>query len=686
MTIQTPKTLLSGKKRTSCTSSPSKKPKLNNDNIFATRKRILFKNNDPMFKERINSLIGESTSDPINNIIESPNQVRSQKQPSRLMTLIKRLLQKPSQQMSPLSLKFERSTAAALHNSELILQHNGTLQNLFDSMDPSVIHYGSEFRPIEDLKELLSTNTKWEKFSKILTTGVEYPMDELPENERLDDIEFHLQRGNHQSTDTDIGVEKLEKAYSKEVSYGWQVPILPSVIKTIKGACITPLGVSAQWTIDAFCNRIQKHRVIHDCSFPGPSGKSTNNRIHEDMLEDCLFGHALKRYLHGIHQMRFRYKKKRILQSKTDMDSAYRRLHAALKAAATCITIIKDLAYLLLRLPFGSSPAPSEFSVVSDVLVDITTEIADDDTWDPSALHSDHFDMMNSLPINLKNDSDEFGQADELIMDMEDKDVIFDIYIDDLLAAGVDSPKNREILLHAVTLALSILFRPLNKNDPLPRDDIVCERKQKAEALLEEVKTVLGWKIDTRAFRIYLPLDKLKHWNLDLEQAIKKKQIHIKTYESIIGRLNHAGFVLPFGKYFLSRLRYRLKCARNRKYKMVYLNKLEIEDLTLWKKLLFHAATIGIDINHITFTKFTITIYSDACEYGIGGYIVNGPAWRYEIPPHLQGLFTINLLEFIASKLTIQFAIHWRKSKNIPHQILVFTDQQCFGMAFPFDV
>lgn len=356
------------------------------------------------------------------------------------------------------------------------------------------------------------------------------------------------------------------------------------------------------------------------------------------------------------------------------MDAAYRHLHAALKAAATCITIINDLAYLLLRLPFGSSPALSEFSVVSDVLVDLTTKIANDDTWEPSTLHSDHFDMMNSLPINIKDDSEKFGQADELIMDMVNKDIVFDIYIDDLLAAGVDSPKNRQILLHAVTLALSILFRPLNKNDPLPRDDIVCERKQKAEALLEEVKTVLGWKIDTRTFHVYLPMDKLKHWNLDLEQAIQRKQIHIKTFESIIGRLNHAGFVIPFGKYFLSCLRYQLKCARNRNYRMVYLNKLEIDDLTLWKKLLFHTATIGIDINHITFTKFTITIYSDACEYGIGGYIVNGPAWRFELPLHLQGLFSINLLEFIASKLTIQFAIHWRKDKKIPHQILAFTD------------
>ena len=95
---------------------------------------------------------------------------------------------------------------------------------------------------------------------------------------------------------------------------------------------------------------------------------------------------------------------------------------------------------------------------------------------------------------------------------------------------------------------------------------------------------------------------------------------------------------------------------------------------TLWKKLLFRATTHGININHITFTEPSIIYYSDVCEHGMGGYVVNGPAWRFKLPDHLIGVFTLNLLEFIASFLTIHLAISIRKDKDYPHRILAFTD------------
>ena len=131
---------------------------------------------------------------------------------------------------------------------------------------------------------------------------------------------------------------------------------------------------------------------------------------------------------------------------------------------------------------------------------------------------------------------------------------------------------------------------------------------------------------------------------------------------------------LTFRKYFLNRLRYRLKKATARNYKIVYLEDKELDDLSLWTKLLFQAATKGIDINHVTFTEPSIICYSDACEHGIGGYIINGAAWRFELPPHLIGMFSINLLEFIASFLTIEFSLSYKTKHNYPHRILCFTD------------
>ena len=102
----------------------------------------------------------------------------------------------------------------------------------------------------------------------------------------------------------------------KEVTHGWSIPILPSIIKSMPGTSVTPLGVAIHWTVDDEGNTLLKRRTTHDCSFPGPSGKSVNKRVKEDLLEPCLYGHTLLRILHFIHNLRFRYPNEAILIKK----------------------------------------------------------------------------------------------------------------------------------------------------------------------------------------------------------------------------------------------------------------------------------------------------------------------------------------------------------------------------------
>ena len=64
----------------------------------------------------------------------------------------------------------------------------------------------------------------------------------------------------------------------------------------------------------------------------------------------------------------------------------------------------------------------------------------------------------------------------------------------------------------------------------------------------------------------------------------------------------------------------------------------------------------------------------DACDYGFGGFVLGGAGWRHELPPDLIGLFHINLLEFIAQVLTIEFALLHSLPHSTPHHILGFTD------------
>ena len=173
---------------------------------------------------------------------------------------------------------------------------------------------------------------------------------------------------------------------------------------------------------------------------------------------------------------------------------------------------------------------------------------------------------------------------------------------------------------------------------------------------------------------IKLPKDKLTNWLFDIKNTLKNKSTSLQTFESIIGRLNHASFIIPFGRFFLSRLRFRLKCARSRKYKFVKLQEMEIQDLLLWIELLKYASSSGININHITFTHPSFIGLSDSCKLGIGGFILGGPGWRYRLPDDLIGFFSINYLEFIGSILTFEFAIFHARKQDIPHRGLLFTD------------
>jgi hypothetical protein len=55
----------------------------------------------------------------------------------------------------------------------------------------------------------------------------------------------------------------------------------------------------------------------------------------------------------------------------------------------------------------------------------------------------------------------------------------------------------------------------------------------------------------------------------------------------------------------------------------------------------------------------------------MGGYNNNGLAWRYELPPSLLNKFTINLLEFIASAITIVLTLRATKGSS---KVLAYTD------------
>jgi hypothetical protein len=83
----------------------------------------------------------------------------------------------------------------------------------------------------------------------------------------MQDLEFHLQRGNHQSATRHKKI--LNKLILDDITKGFALPLPIQLYKLLPNASIAPLGCHEQETINEEGERIPKFRMTHDQSFPG---------------------------------------------------------------------------------------------------------------------------------------------------------------------------------------------------------------------------------------------------------------------------------------------------------------------------------------------------------------------------------------------------------------------------------
>lgn len=456
-----------------------------------------------------------------------------------------------------------------------------------------------------------------------------------------------------------------------DVARGFGFIITKSCAAKLKGAEIYPISLQHQWTINEEGKSIPKKRVCHDQSNNKKLGLSVNQRCNEDDIPDVAFGWTLQRVLHMIHHLRLHHPNKRILMNKVDIEKAYRRLHISGDMAAKTIATWhlpqdesdEDIAVALGRLPFGSVPAPSEFSNCSDITFDLAKDLMDCEEWDPDVLPCplrDEIPPPHRLPDNVP-----FGQA-------LDSDVHLppsfkggtDGYIDDGCNVVLDSDDNQPMVQRAeqnIPMALHLQFRPHGGDqEPIPRGEMASIPKLKAEAFLTEILIFLGWEINSRAFEISLPEDKFIAWSTQIREVIATESVTGQTMESLIGRLNHAAYIIPAARHFMNRLRQLEMKAR--KYRKAKVTSEVRKDLHLWLNFLTKAKE-GISINNVVYRSITSQNLSDSSEFGIGGYgIHSGVAWRYKLSEMEQISFDINQKEYIASAVNQWIQLRYDES------------------------
>jgi hypothetical protein len=300
-----------------------------------------------------------------------------------------------------------------------------------------------------------------------------------------------------------------------------------------------------------------------------------------------------------------------------------------------------------LHLMFGGTPRLFEWESFLETICDLINQIIQKDEWQPKQLFGKN-QFLVPPPVFLDN-SIPFKPGLELIVNIPvNPRGTTDVYIDDCISLAVDieGTENLERCDCAPLLAFAMCSRPLDSNEPIPRETMEGRNKLHSEALLKEQKTILGWFIDFRQLLIQLADNKFKAWTMSIKKMIKEKSSTAKEIEQNIGRLVHLGLAIPSIHHYMSQLR-DLHTMAKRRISVKILEE-HLKDLQMMLDF-FKIANDRINLNTIAFRQQTHIYRSDLYPASLGRYSHKAWAWRYYLPPELQFCASNNLLKHLAT-------------------------------------
>ena len=567
------------------------------------------------------------------------------------------------------TIRFEVSARAAEYNADLLRKANYSIPDLLESQRGSTVSFGSEFRPVDQLRGLLSQHPGFKELEQILTYGMDYRYrEELTDDERLEEMLANLQRGNHKSAQEES--DQVAKLLKKDVDHGFAWVIPKHLVPLIPGSMVQSLGLAKQWTLDETGQRIPKYRLTQDLSFTcvkGDRGLSINSRIDMTAYPEMIYGWCMSRILHYIIALRLAFPNSRVLIAKYDYSDAYRRVAHSATAVAQTISTCDDLAYVYNRLTFGGSPNPPTWCNFSEIVTDLANEISQCSHWDPASLRSPDQPVTPS-PVREPPDVPVAKALPMALHIPTTAESRVDGFIDDLINVFVDSEFNCARQPHTVPLAMYVTSRPHagDEHEPIIRRAILSPTKLLAEGSPAERQIVLGWMIDTRRLRIALPEDKYSAWVESINDIVQSTSCTKDNLETLVGQLNHVAHIIPMARHFLSRIR-QLTDSKSQGKSRLKVTPEVADDLRLWL-LLLAAAQQGISINLIATRRPSRVLWSDSCPFGVGGYsLVTGFAWRILIPKNsvIYGNNRVkNLLEFLGMAINILLELQDCKAED----------------------
>lgn len=238
---------------------------------------------------------------------------------------------------------FELTGTTAIHNSNItniIASFDYNLESAIQSHGFTHLSMGSELRPSEQLEPLLKYNPYFHELKQIASKGVDYPLSEIPEEVRMQQLQLQPKQGNQETALTDEAIPIVTKLLLDNINIkcGFFIVVTVDCLRKLKHVEVYPYRLIHQTSIDehGHGNAIPKKHLKHNLSVRKKSGLAINQRTIDDQLTDTQYGFALSRHLHKIHAIRFNNPGQRILYNEVDIDKAFRRLHTGPEISAKC--------------------------------------------------------------------------------------------------------------------------------------------------------------------------------------------------------------------------------------------------------------------------------------------------------------------------------------------------------------
>jgi hypothetical protein len=165
--------------------------------------------------------------------------------PTNLMDIIHAIKTMPPFHPTQHEFMFNLTPEAAAKNYLVLMKkYNGNLGASLEPQRNSIDGYGLEFRDIDILQKIFGRHSNWTRMSKILENGSEWPLKPLDKELTCNDVDAALAFGNHKGAS--LQPELLQKLVSKDVHFGYCLPLPLDKTQKNPGALLAPMNIQKQ--------------------------------------------------------------------------------------------------------------------------------------------------------------------------------------------------------------------------------------------------------------------------------------------------------------------------------------------------------------------------------------------------------------------------------------------------------